>query len=121
VSTSDGDVTPAVKREGADAPFNAGFRLSSAGDLSFLEHFADAVSLGRSAREIAQSPVDGYHLFLQMEGVWHLEQGDRSLTIEPGMLLLLDPNQPFRSVKCGRWRHRTICRPSSGPSSACSG
>jgi AraC-like DNA-binding protein len=92
----------------AMAPFDAGFWMRDAGPLSYVEHASDAVIYTRSAREIARSPVDAYGLFLQMEGAWHLTQGGREQYLAPGSLILLDANEPFRSVKPGRFRHRLL-------------
>jgi AraC-like DNA-binding protein len=100
--------TMVAERADSDAAFDAGFSMRRAGDLTCVEHFCDELAYTRSPHDVGASPIDCYGLFLQMEGVWHLSQGNSEQVVKPGSALLLDSNQPFRSIKRGRTRHRTI-------------
>jgi len=100
-----------AERDDPEAPFTGAFWNRRAGQLGVSEYVGDPLIYTRSKSHIAVSQLDGYQLFLQMEGVWHLAQAGRERLIEPGSVILLDQNVPFRSVKRGRWRHRAITVP----------
>jgi AraC-like DNA-binding protein len=95
-------------REDAEAPFDAGIEVRATGELACSELYADAVTYTRTERAVACSPVDVYGLHLQIEGVSHSTQGGQTRTHEPGSLMLMDSNVPFRIFKPGRTRHRVI-------------
>lgn len=100
-----------VARDDQDMPFTSIARTAGAGSLVSHEFASESLTLTRSRSQIAGSELDGYQLFLQMEGVWHLAQDGREQEIKPGSVVLLDLNVPFRSIKRGRWRHRAISVP----------
>jgi AraC-like DNA-binding protein len=100
--------TLAAEREDDEAPFDGSMWLTSSGELSCATHSCGPVIYTRSRRDVAITPIDAYGLFLQVEGVWHLAQGGREQIIEPGGIVLLDSNEPFRSVKRGWCRHHAI-------------
>jgi len=97
-----------AEREDHEAPFDGGIWLASSGGLSCAMHACGPVIYTRGKRDVAATPIDAYGLFLQVEGVWHLSQGGQEQIIEPGGIILLDSNEPFRSIKRGWCRHRTI-------------
>jgi AraC-like DNA-binding protein len=100
-----------TERDDPEAPFTGAFWNTRAGQLNSSENVGDSLTFTRSKSLIAGSQLDGYQFFLQMEGGWHLAQAGHERLIEPGTVVLLDLNEPFRSVKRGRWRHRAISVP----------
>lgn len=83
-----------LERQGRN-PFHGSITRYQQGSLDVADIHCDGHLVQRSQRDINHQPSDTYYIYLQRQGrVWFEQQGRHQL-VEPGDLVIADPNIPF--------------------------
>ena len=100
-----------ISIEALPEPFSARITSRSCGPLRFSTSESTGYELIRSRRDIANAPSDHYTIFLQLSGRTITIQGDETLAVHGGDIVVFDGRQPFRAVFSDAARRATAVVP----------
>jgi len=85
-----------AKRRNDSSAFKGKIKLLNQAGLTVSEIASEAQTVNRARRSISSSSTDECFLLIQEEGVGHIAQDEREVTLRQGEYAIVDPSRPYQ-------------------------